>query len=148
MKNSIIIFLCVFITACTKKDPIKKLDINQSLIAISNKVNLDTAGTQKIQFCELVHFKDWDKMIIIPPYLPWEMLEKQQIDNLHQLKDSIIYKTLNDSKCTLLFLRDNKITAYAVVDRMPIDFAEPFYNDKIPKPVLKDMLCKIGRAHV
>ena len=141
MKNRIIIFLFLSFVACTKRDPIKKLEINKTLIIMANKAMLDTSVIQKFPFCELVPFKNWGKIIVVPPYLPWEILEKQHINNLNQIKDSIINITYNDSKCTLLFLLDRKITAYAVVSRSPVDFTELFDFTKIQKPVLKEVFC-------
>jgi len=115
--------LVVLLWACNdKKATLTKIDVDRQLTDLVRSLNKgDNQAANK--FCSLLHVEAYDKIVVIAPYTDASnlKLKSEGIENLGQIKDTILSMSLDDGKCVLVYIKDKKGVAYSVVSRLPVD---------------------------
>lgn len=135
------ILLMIFFVAqlsCTTKD-IEKYDINPTLNAKA-QVLKKSAQPIKLDLCNGTSF-NWDNIIILPPYSNAEFIRKHNLANSKSIEKLLPALTLDEGKCILLFVENNKIVKYSSVSRIPLDFNEVKRQDQTVMNISREMAC-------
>ncbi len=62
-------------------------------------------------------------MLILGPYSNKNSIKGFEIENLEGIKRDILAASFDESKCTLVFIKNKSAFAYGEINRFPIDFA-------------------------
>lgn len=119
-----LLFILIFSLVLVIKTHIGKNDLLEENISIKNKLEVDIKhmidnGKLYISLNDVTDF-NWNKLIIISPYMDYERflknrkLEYKQINSPIQVEDDI---------CLLIFYKDNKMLDYVNYKRNKGDFS-------------------------
>ena len=133
------IFCFVVQIGCTTKQNINDYDLTPILKA---KVKLASKSAQpvKLNLCDELPFK-WDNMFIIPPYSNVEVLKKQSFTNSKAIETMFPELTLDEGRCVILFVEENKIIRYSFLQRAILDLNDIMIPDKTSFKISKKMAC-------
>jgi hypothetical protein len=127
MRNSNKIYLIVILfifSACHRDETITKINIDQLLSPVVKTALESGVELTKFSFCELIPNNGWDNIIVIGPYSTEDGFKALKIQNFDAVKHTILSASLDEGKCTLVYIKNNKAIAYSIVKRSPIDFAK------------------------
>ncbi len=92
--------------------------IEQEFKNVVDKIRGD-GKTRKIDVDEITNF-DWDTMLVITPYTPFNHLNFMNKVDLSELKQTGI--TMNDGANVLAFIKGNQLVAFTEISRLNGDF--------------------------
>ncbi|WP_214227737.1 hypothetical protein [Pedobacter sp. B4-66] len=134
-------FLSMFLLTlgCSNHPKIERIELDSKLEKVATEAQEDTLEISRFTFCELIQRNDWDEVAILSPYIVAKQLENGGIKDYNQIFDDL--ETMNDSKCSFLFLQKKRVIAYSIINRGPINFSKPlvsiFYLNKVDCSRLK-----------
>lgn len=96
----------LLIIGCSNHPKIERIELDAKLEKVAIEAQKDTLEISKFSFCELIPISDWDEVAIVSPYIIEKQLENAGIKDYNQIFDDM--ETMNDSKCSLLFLQKKK----------------------------------------
>jgi hypothetical protein len=92
----------------------------------------DSANVEEFNICEYIP-SAWDSIVIVNPYTVMSRMDALNLSNFSSIESEIENVILQDNKCSLLFVKRNKVIGYGTVQLRPIDFSG------FPAPQILDM---------
>ncbi len=123
------LLILILFSSCRYDTFISKIDINKQLDTAAKRSLKSHSPITPFSLCELIPNKEWESIVVIGPYSNEESFENIHIKNFNAVKDSLLSASIDDSKCTLAYIKNNNVFGYSIILRAPIDFC--MYNKNV-----------------
>jgi hypothetical protein len=123
------LLILIIFSSCHFATSVTKIDINEQLDTAAKRSLKSHSSITPFSLCELIPDKEWESIVVIGPYSNEESFENIHIKNFNAVKDSLLSASIDDSKCTLAYIKNNNIFGYSIIPRAPIDFC--MYNKSV-----------------
>jgi hypothetical protein len=93
----------LFFCGCEGRQ-LKEINVDKKIADYMLWVGGDTSRVTA-QFCDLITIVSWDEVVVLGPYTSVQSISDLKIDNIEMVKDSLSKVSLDEGKCTLIYLK-------------------------------------------